>query len=98
MADSVTVDHGGLTVTTNTASEADLRAELTRDDAPAAPASSDAPAADDAPAAPVRDDKGRFLKREGAAEPVAPPPPADAAAAPPADSAETARTRDPSLP
>ena len=28
MADSVTVDHGGVTVTTNTASEADLRAEM----------------------------------------------------------------------
>jgi hypothetical protein len=64
MPDPVTVDHGGLTVTTNTATEADLRAELTRGDAApeAAPDKSEAAPAEPPP--PVRDEKGRFVKSD----------------------------------
>ena len=67
MPDPVTVDHGGLTVTTNTASEADLRAELTRDAPAEAPVSEPSAAAPTDAAAPVRDEKGRFLKRDAPA-------------------------------
>ena len=64
MPDPVTVDHGGLTITTNTASEADLRAELTRD-APAESLKETSESLKETlPAEPVRDDKGRFVKRE----------------------------------
>jgi hypothetical protein len=95
MADSVTVDHGGVTITTNTASEADLRAEMEAPAAPpeAAPESAPAEAAPPADAAaPVRDEKGRFVPRK-AAEPAAPEP----EAAPAPEAVEKA-PRDPSLP
>jgi hypothetical protein len=99
---SVTVEHGGLTVTTNTASEADVRAALEQD-APAAPdsptagliASFETPAQERA-----RDEKGRFARTEPAAPPAelpdaaaeAAPDPTEAAAHPPQ------RRRDDSLP
>lgn len=95
MADSVTVEQGGLTVTTNTASEADLRAELTRDEPPVAEgAPADPPGA--APPAPPaeRDPKGRFLKRDLG---TAPAPEAEAPSDPPAahpDFPKTLRRRD----
>lgn len=90
MPDSVTVDHAGLTVTTNTASEADLRAELEAPPPDASSASSEAPTAEtpaDA-AGPVRDDKGRFLKREAA---TAPEPSALPLETPPAEPVEKPR-------
>src|SRR5262245_46396273 len=98
MGDSVTVDHGGLTVTTNTATEADLRAELARDDpAPAAAPPPDAPPAETPPptvAEPPRDEKGRFVAKEAAAAPAEPAPPdSPAESAPP-----PARRRDDTLP
>lgn len=78
MADSVTVTHGGVEVTTNTMSEADLRTEM---EAPA-PEPSSASAEGETPAqaaARARDEKGRFApKAEAAAptpEPVAEPEP-----------------------
>jgi len=99
MPDSVSVTDGGTTITTNTATEADLRAEMT---APAAPEPS-APAApqgdgdgtplDAGTPPPVRDPKGRFAKTEAqttAAE--TPVPETPAAAEPPA------RRRDDTLP
>jgi hypothetical protein len=88
MSQPVTVTHGGLEVTTNTMSEADLRTEMGAPvavpagapagaSAEAAPADSapppEAPAAPAAPA-PVRDEKGRFTRAEG--EPATPAPPA----------------------
>ena len=90
MADSVSVEHGGVTVTTNTASEADLRAELQ-----GPPPQESADSADSAPAAsaPVRDDKGRFAKAEPATPPVETPPAPEAA-----PEADTTPARDPSLP
>ena len=99
MPDSVTHTHDGVTVTTNTASEADLRAEMGRPapgpDTPAAP-EMPPPTPEAAPAdagdatAPVRDEKGRFVKRE--TEPGSPEAPAaDAAPVEPP-------TRDPALP
>lgn len=72
MSDPVTVDHGGVTITTNMATEADLRAEL---DAPSPEPS--APTAETPEPGPVRDEHGRFAKRETAPAPteaVAPPP------------------------
>jgi len=71
---SVTVEHGGQTITTNTASEADLRAEM---EAPAATPAADSNADSNAirtrserdsnatdAATPVRDEKGRFTRSE----------------------------------
>jgi hypothetical protein len=95
MAESVTVEHGGVSITTNTASEADLRTEME------APAPSSAPESLKETseslketAAPVRDDKGRFApKSDAAAAPETPAP-----AAPPADPAAPARRRDDTLP
>jgi hypothetical protein len=85
MADSVTVEHGGVSITTNTASEADLRTEM---EAPAEP-----PTPTEPPAAPSkgRDDKGRFTKTEAAT------PPAEVAEAPEpaADETEPAARRRP---
>lgn len=90
MADSVTATHGGITVTTNTASEADLRAEMERPEPQEAP-SQEAPAAETpgTPPAPVRDPKGRFAPKTDVPAEAAPPPdvpgtPADAPAEPPA--------------
>lgn len=66
MADSVTVDHGGVSITTNTASEADLRAEM---EAPAAGAPSESlketpeSLKDTSAPGPVRDEKGRFVPK-----------------------------------
>jgi hypothetical protein len=71
MSESVSVEHGGVTITTNTASEADLRTEM---EAPP-----EAPPSTDAAAAPVRDPRGRFAKTESAtplAEAAPPPEPA----------------------
>jgi hypothetical protein len=74
---SVTVESGGMTVTSNTAnSEADLLKEL---EPPAAPQPGGTPAADgeDAPPSaaresspPVRDEKGRFARAEAATPPA----------------------------
>ena len=79
MADSVTVDHGGQTITTNTMSEADLRTEM---EAPQTPdPTSPAPAADPSQetaaetAARLRDEKGRFAAKTSAAEPETRPEP-----------------------
>jgi hypothetical protein len=82
MADSVSVEHGGVTITTNTASEADLRTEM---EAPP-----EAPPSGDAAGAPVRDPKGRFAKTEAAT------PLAEAAPPPePPEETEPAARRDP---
>jgi len=84
MSQPVTVQHGGVEITTNTASEADLRAELTRDDPAAetpAPESVKAEAA--APTTPTRDAQGRFVAKSEAAPVAEPPtPPAEPAPAP----------------
>src|SRR5215510_3165467 len=77
----VTVQHGGVEITTNTASEADLRAELTRDDKATEPTTSEpakpeAPAATPAPRA--RDEQGRFVttsEQTPVAEAPGEPPP-----------------------
>ena len=91
MPDPVTVDHGSLTVTSNTTSEADLLAELQRDDAPAAappsePSEASAPAE---PSAPARDEQGRFVKRDPVAMPPSdtPQPADESSAASPAEPA-----------
>jgi hypothetical protein len=98
----VTVEQGGLTVTTNTASEADLRAELARDQPPAdvpqasAPDAAAAPAGDAAAAPPpARNEKGQFVKKADAPVEVAPPAPSEPA---PDPEAAPARRRDDSLP
>ena len=82
--ESVTVDHGGVTITTNTMSEADLRTEMeappTPESGPVAP-SQDKPAEAETPAqaaARARDEKGRFAQKpvaEPTPEPVAEPEP-----------------------
>ena len=80
MAESVTVDHGGVSITSNTVSEADLRAEM---EAPAesgqvAP-SQDTPPEGETPAQAAqraRDEKGRFATK------AAPEPTLEAEAAP----------------
>src|SRR5215470_12069979 len=65
----VTVEHGGMTVTTNTASEADLLKELeTPAETPAAPA--EVAATPSEPKPPTRDEKGRFAKTEAATPPA----------------------------
>jgi hypothetical protein len=95
MADSVSVEHGGMTITTNTATEADLRTEM---EAPAVPTSQgdgDARPLDaGTPPPPVRDPQGRFAKAE------AQTPPAEAPAAEPTEVAPEppARRRDDTLP
>lgn len=89
MAESVTVDHGGVTITTNTASEADLRTEM---EAPANPTET-RPTPDElptAPAPPVRDPQGRFAKTEPATAPAETP----AAPEPAADTEPAARRRE----
>jgi hypothetical protein len=102
MADSVSVTHGGVTMTTNTASEADLRTEMetpqgdpTRSHTIPHDPTSPTPPADDAPPAPVRDDKGRFVPKPGEVPAAAPEAPD---AVPPADPAAPARRRDDTLP
>ena len=100
--ESVSVTHGAQTITTNTASEADLRTEMeapsgTPSAPPSAPAGEPAPESP-APAGPVRDAQGRFVPK---AEPTAAAePPADAApvAVPGAEPAAPARRRDDTLP
>src|SRR4030095_4981066 len=84
MSQPVTVTHGGVEITTNTVSEADLRTEM---GAPAAvpagaPAGGDVPAdsapppeAPAAPAPPVRDEKGRFTRAEADTPPAELPDP-----------------------
>ena len=92
MADLVSVEHGGVTISTNTVSEADLRAEM---EAPAAAPQGDGDGTphDQTPAPPVRDPKGRFAKTE------AQPPPAEAPVAEPSETPEPpARRRDDTLP
>src|SRR5262245_48820682 len=78
MNQPVTVQQDGLTITTNTVSEADLRAELGMPAPAAAPpgappnghAAADPPPPDDKPREmPARDDKGRFLARAEATTP-----------------------------
>jgi hypothetical protein len=97
MADSVSVTHGGVSITTNTASEADLRTEMeapsATPSAPSAPSGEPAPEPS-APAGPVRDAQGRFVPKPEPA--VAAEPPADAA--PPAEPVAPARRRDDTLP
>lgn len=98
MPDSVSVTHGAQTITTNTASESDLRTEMEAPSAPSsAPASEPAPESS-APAGPVRDAHGRFVPKSEAA--AAAEPPADAApvAVPGAEPAAPARRRDDTLP
>jgi hypothetical protein len=103
--ESVTVDHGGLSITTNTASEADLRAEMEAPAAELPPAAPPSPTPDpppseppaEAPATPPRDEKGRFTR----SEPPAPAEGADAAAREaPSDQPDTPpqRRHDDSLP
>src|SRR5262245_66077500 len=73
----VTVEHGGLTVTTNMAtSEADLLQQLDAPE-PEKPAA-EQPAAEAAPATnePRRDEKGRFTRAESATPPAELPEPA----------------------
>src|SRR5262245_25255031 len=90
----VTVQHGGVEITTNTASEADLRAELTRDDT-ATDTPTPEPAKGDAtqaktPAPRARDDQGRFVtnsEQTPVAEPATPP------AEPAAPASETPQRR-----
>jgi hypothetical protein len=90
--ESVSVEHGGVTITTNTASEADLRTEMEAPSAP--PPDTDAAAA----AARARDEKGRFAKTEPAPAAAEAPPetPAESPTEPPAES--QARRRDDTLP
>src|SRR5262245_41490548 len=74
----VTVEHGGLTVTTNMAtSEADLLQQLDAPE-PEKPAAESAPAPEAAPVAPgpTRDEKGRFTRAESATPPAELPEPA----------------------
>lgn len=94
MADSITVDHGGVSITTNTASEADLRAEM---EAPAAPPEDKSQSNPSNPGqipvksdAPVRDPQGRFTKTEPATAPAETP----AAPEPTADPEPAARRKD----
>jgi hypothetical protein len=91
MADPVSVEHGGVTITTNTMSEADLRAEMT---APAAP--SETPPAETPPPV-VRDEKGRFAKVDTQPPPDTPAPASEPAAAEAAPASE-APSRDEGLP
>jgi len=99
MADSVSVEHGGVTITTNTATEADLRTEMEAPSAPAAPqGDGDArPLDGGTPPPPVRDPKGRFARTEAqtppAGVPQEPTAPADSAGSEP-----PARRRDDTLP
>lgn len=100
MPESVTVEHGHLSVTSNTASEADLRAELTAGETAAADQS--ATPADQSPETPApvaRDEKGRFLKHEAAPVADQSATPADQSTAPADQSAEKPTPqRDPTLP
>ena len=90
MSESVTVDQGSLSVTTNTSSEADLRAEL---EAPTIPPEGETPAQ---AAQRARDERGRYTKAEGQT------PPAEVAAVeapePVPDPDTPGRRRDDSLP
>ena len=96
MAESVSVTNGGVTITTNTASEADLRTEM---EAPAAdPSTPPGEPAAPAPPATGRDAQGRFLPKADAAAPPAEAAPAPEAAAAPDAPAPPARRRDDSLP
>ena len=103
MAESVTVDHGSVSITTNTASEADLRAEM---EAPADPTPSHADPHDPTPAiphdptppGPVRDEHGRFAKADPAAPPADGAAPEEPPAEPSAEPAPPTRRRDDALP
>jgi hypothetical protein len=95
MPDSVSVEHGGVTITTNTATEADLRTEMEAPAEPPAPqGDGDARPLDGGPPPPpVRDPKGRFAKTE------AQTPPAEAPVEEPSAAPEPpARRRDDTLP
>jgi hypothetical protein len=103
MPDSVSVTDRGVTITTNTASEGDLRAEME------APGSSGTPGTPSETSeslketseslketpAPPRNEKGRFVPKTGEVPAAAPEAPD---AAPPADPAAPARRRDDTLP
>jgi hypothetical protein len=102
LPDSVTVDHGSVSVTTNTASEGDLRLEL---EAPAIAEKNSAIAEHDpahvveapAPDGPVRDEQGRFAPKPKAAAPAPEPTPDPTATAVEAPAGQS-RRRDDSLP
>jgi len=99
MPESVTVDHDGTTITTNTMSEAALRTEM---EAPPTPdPQSPAPEGETAAeqAARARDEKGRFAK-QAATEAATPPAEAPAAPepVPDPDQPSRGRRRDDSLP
>jgi hypothetical protein len=87
--ESVSVEHGGVTITTNTASEAELRTEM---EAPSAPP----PETDAAAAARARDEKGRFAKTDPAPPAAESPAPPESPAEPPTES--QAPRRDDALP
>lgn len=72
MAESVTVDQGSTSITTNTMSEAELRTEMQAPEPSASAVQTDAdhPAP---PAPPVRDDKGRFAPKTEPALPLEAP-------------------------
>jgi hypothetical protein len=94
MTDSVSVEHGGMTITTNTASEADLRAEMTAPEPPAPQGDGDSrPLESTTPPPPVRDPQGRFAKADGQTPPAEAPLPLEAPSEPGAKP-----TRDPTLP
>jgi len=92
MGETVSVTEGGVTVTSNTATEADLRAEMTP---PAAPQGDGdgRPLETTAPAPPVRDPQGRFAKADGQTPPAEAPLPLEAP-----DPEAPARRRDDTLP
>jgi hypothetical protein len=109
MSQPVTINHDGFTVTTNTGSEADLRAALETPGpapTPAGAATPTPPAGDTASGSgepvstAVRDDKGRFVKREAAAPPEAAPalPLTPATEPAKAEAAAEKPARDPALP
>ena len=96
MPDSVSVEHGGMTITTNTATEADLRTEM---EAPATDekfVKSEAASPENVGPSgrPVRGPKGRFAKTEAATPPAETPAPEE----PAADTEPPARRRDDTLP
>jgi len=101
MAESVSVEHGGVTITSNTVSEADLRAEMEAPQTAQTDADRRKPSAQtaqtDANAAPVRDERGRFTKPE-AGSPMPPEAEAPSDRVPPDPAAAPARRRDDTLP
>jgi len=92
MAETVSVTDGGVTVTSNTATEAELRAEL---ETPVPQGDGDSrPHESTTPPPPVRDPQGRFAKADGQTPPAEAPLPLE----PPADPEAPARRRDDTLP